>query len=52
MIRLLNESGLHEFIDELQLDLATIHDEVSRTWFLHDLSAESVGSQKRLEFID
>ena len=50
MIRLLNESLLHDFIDELQLDLATIHDEVSRTWFLRDLSSEAVGSQKRLEF--
>ncbi|MFT4799959.1 MAG: putative alpha-E superfamily protein [Sulfitobacter sp.] len=53
VIKLLNESQLHEFIDEVQLDLANIHDEICKTWFMHDLSqAESAGSQKRLEFTD
>jgi uncharacterized alpha-E superfamily protein len=53
VIKLLNKTMLHEFIDEVQLDLAGIHSEVSRTWFSHDLnSVESIGSQKRLEFTD
>jgi len=53
VIKLLNASQLHEFIDEVQLDLANIHDEICKTWFLYDLSqTESSGSQKRLEFID
>lgn len=29
----LMEAGLHEFIDELQIDLAEIHNLVSQTWF-------------------
>jgi len=45
VIKLLNEAQLHEFIDEVQLDLANIHDEICKTWFLHDLSqTESTGS--------
>tara|TARA_R110002072_G_scaffold3830_8_gene27412 strand:- start:2122 stop:3063 length:942 start_codon:yes stop_codon:yes gene_type:complete len=53
VIKLLNTSQLHGYIDEIQLDLANIHDELGKTWFLHDLSiAESSGSQKRLEFTD
>jgi uncharacterized alpha-E superfamily protein len=53
VIKLLNKSQLHEFIDEVQLDLAGIHTEISRAWFLHDANVtESAGSQKRLEFID
>lgn len=53
LIKLLNASQLHEFIDEVQLDLARIHDEVNSTWFAHDIVSPDVsGSQKRLEFID
>lgn len=31
------ESGLHEFIDALQIDLAEIHAQVTRTWFGYPL---------------
>ena len=27
------ENGLHEYIDQLQIDLAEIHNQVARTWF-------------------
>jgi len=30
------EKGLLEFIDELQISIADIHDELSRTWFKYD----------------
>ena len=33
VINLLNESKLHEFIDEVQLDFAAIHEQVANTWF-------------------
>ena len=33
VIALLNESKLHEFIDEVQLDLSDIHGQLSDTWF-------------------
>ena len=36
VIKLLNESLLHQFIDELQLDLADIHSELSGTWFKYE----------------
>lgn len=53
VIKLLNTSQLHGFIDEVQLDLASIHEEVVKTWFLHDVNnADAVGSQKPLEFTD
>ena len=35
VITLLNEGGLHEYIDEIQMDLADIHNQVSNTWFLY-----------------
>lgn len=35
-IALLKESRLHEFIDEIQLDLADIHNNVAETWFGHE----------------
>ncbi len=34
--QLLEESRLHWFIDEVQLDLAGIHDQVATTWFRHE----------------
>ncbi|HIG40426.1 MAG: alpha-E domain-containing protein [bacterium] len=37
--KLLNESRLHDFIDELQLDLADIHSELSGTWFQYEAKA-------------
>lgn len=53
VIKLLNASQLHEFIDAVQLDLARIHDELNSTWFLHDITqSDGIGSQKRLEFTD
>lgn len=53
VINLLNDSQLHEFIDEVQLDLGRIHNEVNSTWFAHDIVNPDVsGSQKRLEFVD
>lgn len=53
VIKLLNGSQLHEFIDTVQLDLARIHDELNSTWFAHDMThPETMGSQKRLEFAD
>jgi uncharacterized alpha-E superfamily protein len=33
----LNESKLHEFIDDLQQDLADIHTSVANNWFSHEL---------------
>ena len=49
VIKLLNASQLHEFIDAVQLDLARIHDELNSTWFLHDTTqSDGIGSQKRL----
>jgi hypothetical protein len=38
----LNESRLHEFIDEVQLDLADIHSELSGTWFQFDANAPEI----------
>jgi len=38
LIALLNDSILHTFIDEMQLDLNEIHQQVSTTWFSHDSS--------------
>jgi len=35
----LAESGLHEFMDQVQLALAQVHEEVARTYFLVDPSA-------------
>jgi len=35
----LAETGLHEFIDEMQVDLARIHGEISNTYFLLDRAA-------------
>ncbi len=53
VINLLNESQLHEFIDEVQLNLGLIHNEINSTWFAHEIvSLETSGSQKRLDFID
>lgn len=53
VIKLLNASQLHEFIDGIQLDLARIHDELNSTWFSHEIvSPDATGSQKRLEFTD
>ncbi|MBP18346.1 MAG: alpha-E domain-containing protein [Pseudomonadales bacterium] len=42
IIKLLNESHLHEFIDEVQLDLADIHSELSGTWFQFDANAPEI----------
>tara|TARA_R110000782_G_scaffold123126_11_gene214580 strand:+ start:3234 stop:4175 length:942 start_codon:yes stop_codon:yes gene_type:complete len=33
------EDGLHEFIDEIQIDLAGIHNHVSQTWFDYSSNA-------------
>jgi uncharacterized alpha-E superfamily protein len=33
VIKLLNESKLHDLIDEVQLDFAAIHEQVANTWF-------------------
>ena len=33
VIKLLNDSKLHEFIDEVQLDFAAIHEQVANAWF-------------------
>lgn len=33
---LLQQEQLHQFIDEIQLDLASIHEKVSGTWFGHE----------------
>lgn len=40
VIALLNEGKLHDYIDELQLDLADIHEQVSGTWFGHEVPAD------------
>ena len=32
----LMEAGLHEFIDEIQVDLAELHSQVEHTWFAHE----------------
>lgn len=51
VIKLLNASQLHEFIDEVQLNLARIHEDVNSTWFAHEMTnPDVIGSQKRLEF--
>lgn len=31
----LYESNLHDFIDRLQVDFGTIHEQVGKTWFIH-----------------
>ncbi len=36
----LSQVGLHEFIDQLQVGLAALHDEISRTYFLVQSRAE------------
>ncbi len=36
VISLLNEGGLHQYIDEIQEDLADIHDQLVQNWFRHD----------------
>ena len=43
-VQKLMESGLHEFIDEIQIDLAEIHTQVANTWFGY----EQEGSLKTL----
>jgi uncharacterized alpha-E superfamily protein len=40
VIALLNESKLHEFIDEVQLDLSEIHGQLAATWFGGAMEAE------------
>jgi len=35
VIKLLNESGLHDFVDVVQLAFADIHTQVANTWFGH-----------------
>jgi uncharacterized alpha-E superfamily protein len=39
VITLLNESKLHEFIDEVQLDLGEIHGQLAATWFSGNIEA-------------
>jgi len=39
----LMQSGLHEFIDEIQIDLAELHDHVAHTWFGYEPEAASGG---------
>lgn len=36
VIVLLNEGKLHQYIDEIQEDLAEIHDQLVQSWILHD----------------
>lgn len=36
VIELFREQDLHDFIDEIQLDLAYIHEQVTSTWFNYD----------------
>jgi uncharacterized alpha-E superfamily protein len=36
VISLLNEGGLHQYIDEIQEDLADIHEQLVQNWFRHD----------------
>ena len=33
----LMESGLHEFIDEIQIDIAELHTQIGQTWFGHEI---------------
>jgi uncharacterized alpha-E superfamily protein len=40
VIALLNEGELHDFIDELQLDLASIHEQLALTWFGYEPAVE------------
>ena len=42
---LLKEEGLHDFIDEIQLDLATLHDQIRLAWFGHEATAEPATPQ-------
>ncbi|MEJ6593503.1 MAG: alpha-E domain-containing protein [SAR86 cluster bacterium] len=44
VIKLLNESGLHEFIDVVQLAFADIHSQVANAWFGHEVKAPSVST--------
>jgi len=39
VIKLLNESGLHDFIDVVQLEFADIHTQVANAWFGHGIEA-------------
>jgi uncharacterized alpha-E superfamily protein len=45
VIKLLNESKLHEFIDEVQLDFGAIHEQVANTWFGHAIEASQTQGQ-------
>ncbi|MBD3648209.1 MAG: alpha-E domain-containing protein, partial [Pseudomonadales bacterium] len=40
VISLLNEEKLHDFIDDVQMDLADIHEQVSGSWFGHEVPAD------------
>lgn len=40
------EGNLHEFIDQLQLELADIHEQVSQTWFGYALQVQEQTSNK------
>lgn len=41
VVALLNAGDLHEYIDEIQLDLGDIHRQLTQTWFRHE-SAEVI----------
>ncbi len=44
VITILQEGGLHEYIDEIQLEIEEIHNQVHSTWFDFDRSAGLQGS--------
>ena len=37
-----DKAALHEFLDQVQERLAVVHDDITSTWFLAGMSAESV----------
>ena len=38
------EAGLHEFIDEIQIDIAELHMQISQTWFGYELNQQQAAS--------
>ncbi len=43
------ENGLHEYIDELQIDMAEIHNQVARTWFASQIEAIEPQSKPQIQ---
>lgn len=41
------EKGLHEFIDEIQIDIAELHTHISHTWFGHELEPQAISIKQQ-----